>query len=80
MVAFNMQIYNWQGHGKSLWLMHGMFRANGGCAYVKKLDFLSESSPRDPRIELPVKIILKVGIAGVPADTIMKKEYKDREK
>ncbi|XP_050212975.1 phosphoinositide phospholipase C 2-like [Mercurialis annua] len=98
MVAFNMQ-----GHGESLWLMHGMFNANGGCGYVKKPDFLLKSSPDgevfDPRAELPVKTTLKVkvymgdgwyndfqgfdvfskpdfyvtvGIAGVPADTVMK--------
>ncbi|KAF3454248.1 hypothetical protein FNV43_RR04695 [Rhamnella rubrinervis] len=35
MVAFNMQ-----GHGKYLWIMEGMFKANGGCGYVKKPDFL----------------------------------------
>ncbi|MBA0622711.1 hypothetical protein Godav_008227, partial [Gossypium davidsonii] len=35
MIAFNMQ-----GYGRSLWLMQGMFRANGGCGYVKKPDFL----------------------------------------
>ncbi|XP_002533650.2 phosphoinositide phospholipase C 2 [Ricinus communis] len=101
MVAFNMQ-----GHGRSLWLMQGMFRANGGCGYVKKPDFLLKSGPHgevfDPRAKLPVKTTLKVkvymgegwyydfdrthfdaysppdfyarvGIAGVPADTIMKK-------
>ncbi|MBA0658243.1 hypothetical protein Goklo_010466, partial [Gossypium klotzschianum] len=28
------------GYGRSLWLMQGMFRANGGCGYVKKPDFL----------------------------------------
>lgn len=101
MVAFNMQ-----GHGRSLWLMQGMFRANGGCGYVKKPDFLLQTGPRgevfDPKVTLPVKRTLKVtvymgegwyydfpkthfdqfsppdfyvriGIAGVPADTIMKK-------
>ncbi|XP_015579164.1 phosphoinositide phospholipase C 2 [Ricinus communis] len=101
MVAFNMQ-----GHGRSLWLMRGMFKANGGCGYVKKPDFLLKCSPHgevfDPRAELPVKTTLKVkvymgdgwyndfhepgfdvfsepdfyvrvGIAGVPADTEMKK-------
>ncbi|KAJ6311897.1 hypothetical protein OIU77_013614 [Salix suchowensis] len=31
MIAFNMQ-----GYGKSLWLMHGMFRANGGKLAVTK--------------------------------------------
>ncbi|CAM8952587.1 unnamed protein product [Rhodiola kirilowii] len=101
MVAFNMQ-----GYGRSLWLMHGMFKANGGCGYIKKPDFLLKTGPHnevfDPRIQLPVKKTLKVkvymgegwyfdfphthfdaysppdfyariGIAGVPADTIMKK-------
>ncbi|KAL5721050.1 phosphoinositide phospholipase C [Ranunculus cassubicifolius] len=101
MVAFNMQ-----GHGRSLWVMHGMFRANGGCGYVKKPDFLTKVGPYnqvfDPRITLPVKKILKVrvymgdgwfsdfgpthfdvysppdfyarvGIAGVPGDSVMKR-------
>uniref|UniRef100_A0A7N0THH3 Phosphoinositide phospholipase C n=1 Tax=Kalanchoe fedtschenkoi TaxID=63787 RepID=A0A7N0THH3_KALFE len=101
MVAFNMQ-----GYGRSLWLMHGMFKANGGCGYIKKPDFLLKVGPHnevfDPRIQQPVKKTLKVkvymgegwyydfshthfdaysppdfyariGIAGVPADTIMKK-------
>ncbi|XVF84028.1 hypothetical protein PTKIN_Ptkin16aG0541800 [Pterospermum kingtungense] len=96
MVAFNMQ-----GYGRSLWLMHGMFKANGGCGYVKKPDFLLHET-FDPKVKLPVKKILKVtvymgegwyydfhhthfdaysppdfyarvGIAGVPADSIMKK-------
>ncbi|KAL7147868.1 hypothetical protein ABFS83_06G138000 [Erythranthe nasuta] len=99
MVAFNMQ-----GYGRSLWLMHGMFRANGGCGYVKKPDFLLKGGDEvfDPRATLPVKTTLRVtvymgegwyydfrhthfdtysppdfyarvGIAGVPADVIMKK-------
>ncbi|EOY17778.1 Phospholipase C 2 [Theobroma cacao] len=101
MVAFNMQ-----GYGRSLWLMHGMFKANGGCGYVKKPDFLLKSGPHDdvfdPSVRLPVKTVLKVtvymgegwyhdfhhthfdaysppdfyarvGIAGVPADNVMKK-------
>ncbi|KAJ1426365.1 PLC-like phosphodiesterase, TIM beta/alpha-barrel domain superfamily [Sesbania bispinosa] len=101
MVAFNMQ-----GYGRSLWLMHGMFRANGGCGFVKKPDFLLKTGPNneifDPKAKLPVKTTLKVtvymgegwyydfkhthfdqysppdfyarvGIAGVPNDTIMKK-------
>ncbi|XAR68816.1 Phosphoinositide phospholipase C [Bertholletia excelsa] len=101
MVAFNMQ-----GYGRSLWLMHGMFRANGGCGYVKKPDFLLNVGPEDevfdPRKSLPVKKTLKVkaymgegwhmdfdhtyfdkysppdfyvkvGISGVPADSVMKK-------
>ncbi|KAF3331744.1 phosphoinositide phospholipase C 6-like protein [Carex littledalei] len=101
MVAFNMQ-----GYGRSLWLMHGFYRANGGCGYVKKPDFLMKTDPNvevfNPKAELPVKTTLKVkvymgdgwyldftqthfdqysppdfytrvGIAGVPADSIMKK-------
>ncbi|XP_020579605.1 phosphoinositide phospholipase C 2-like isoform X2 [Phalaenopsis equestris] len=101
MVALNMQ-----GYGRSLWLMHGFYRANGGCGYVKKPDFLMKVEQYgqvfDPKRILPVKKILKVkvylgdgwlmdfkrtyfdnysppdfyarvGIAGVPADCIMKK-------
>ncbi|KAK4351594.1 hypothetical protein RND71_030907 [Anisodus tanguticus] len=101
MVAFNMQ-----GYGRALWLMHGMFRSNGGCGYVKKPDFLLNVGPHfevfNPKAKLPVKKTLKVkvylgdgwhldfkqthfdlysppdfytrvGIAGVPADEIMKK-------
>ncbi|KAF8397289.1 hypothetical protein HHK36_016202 [Tetracentron sinense] len=59
MVAFNMQ-----GSGRSLWLMHGMFRANGGCGYVKKPDFLLKVGPHneafDPKARLPVKTTLKL--------------------
>ncbi|OIW16190.1 hypothetical protein TanjilG_18905 [Lupinus angustifolius] len=101
MVAFNMQ-----GYGRSLWLMHGMFKANGGCGYVKKPDFLLKTGPNnevfDPKAKLSVKTTLKVtvymgegwyydfkhthfdqysppdfytrvGIAGVPDDTVMKR-------
>ncbi|KAJ4834701.1 hypothetical protein Tsubulata_003607 [Turnera subulata] len=72
MVAFNMQ-----GYGKNLWIMQGMFKANGGCGYVKKPDFLLNVGPNgevfDPRERLPVKNILKVGIAGVPADKAVRK-------
>ncbi|KVI03680.1 phosphoinositide phospholipase C 4-like [Cynara cardunculus var. scolymus] len=61
MVAFNMQ-----GYGRSLWLMHGMFRANGGCGYVKKPDFLMTTGPNnevfDPKAKLQVKKTLKVKI------------------
>ncbi|KAM7260237.1 hypothetical protein ACFE04_015978 [Oxalis oulophora] len=61
MVAFNMQ-----GYGRSLWLMHGMFRANGGCGYVKKPQFLTTPGPDgevfDPRATLPVKKTLKVKV------------------
>ncbi|KAI4306460.1 hypothetical protein L6164_029736 [Bauhinia variegata] len=61
MVAFNMQ-----GHGKSLWYMQGMFRANGGCGYVKKPEFLLPKDPHDetfdPKRQLPVQKTLKVKI------------------
>lgn len=44
--------------------MQGMFRANGGCGYVKKPDFLMEKGPQnevfDPKRKLPVKSTLKV--------------------
>ncbi|XP_018514047.1 phosphoinositide phospholipase C 6-like isoform X1 [Brassica rapa] len=61
MIAFNMQ-----GYGKSLWMMHGMFRANGGCRYVKKPNFLMKKGFHeevfDPRKKLPVKETLKVKV------------------
>ncbi|ESQ52714.1 hypothetical protein EUTSA_v10016400mg [Eutrema salsugineum] len=61
MIAFNMQ-----GYGKSLWLMHGMFRANGGCGYVKKPNFLMKKGFHDevfdPKKKLPVKETLKVKV------------------
>lgn len=101
MVAFNMQ-----GHGRPLWLMQGMFRANGGCGYVKKPELLLKADANnevyDPKRLLSVKTTLKVkiymgkgwhldfkrthfdaysppdfyvkiGIAGVPADSTVKK-------
>nr|AIU41540.1 phosphatidylinositol phospholipase C 7 [Solanum lycopersicum] len=61
MVAFNMQ-----GYGKSLWIMHGMFRSNGGCGYVRKPSFLMERGPCnelfDPKVTLPVKKTLRVRV------------------
>jgi phosphatidylinositol phospholipase C delta len=61
MVAFNMQ-----GYGRNLWLMHGMFRSNGGCGYVKKPDFLMNVGPNNevfnPKDKLEVKKTLKVRI------------------
>ncbi|KAI4385578.1 hypothetical protein MLD38_003588 [Melastoma candidum] len=104
MVAFNMQ-----GYGRYLWLMHGMFRANGGCGYIKKPDLLMNVGPDgnvfDPKAKYLVKKTLKVtvymgdgwhldfkqthfdlysppdfytrvGIAGVPADTLTKETKK----
>lgn len=56
--------------------MHGMFKANGGCGYVKKPDFLinvgSNNEVFDPKAHLPVKTTLKVktlllgGLSVVP--------------
>ncbi|KAJ9545648.1 hypothetical protein OSB04_025355 [Centaurea solstitialis] len=93
MVAFNMQ-----GYGRSLWLMQGMFRGNGGCGYIKKPQLLLKGGDElfDPRIELPITLYMgegwyydfkhthfdaysppdfyaRIGIAGVPADSVMKK-------
>ncbi|PQM34571.1 phosphoinositide phospholipase C 4-like [Prunus yedoensis var. nudiflora] len=92
---------------------HGtdVVRANGGCGYVKKPDFIMNESDNqifDPKAKLPVKKTLKVkvymgdgwhldfkqthfdlysppdfytrvGIAGVPADEIMKKTKKKED-
>lgn len=53
-----------QGYGKSLCLMHGMFRSNGECGYVKKPDFLimkgANNEVFDPKASLLVKKTLKV--------------------
>lgn len=53
-----------QGHGKPLQIMQGMFRANGGCGYVKKPDFLLEVGANnevfDPSAPFPVIKVLKV--------------------
>lgn len=60
----SIDVYLYQGYGKSLWLMNGMFRANGGCGYVKKPNFLMQRGPHnevfDPKRTLPVKKTLKV--------------------
>ncbi|KAL4571147.1 hypothetical protein LXL04_017898 [Taraxacum kok-saghyz] len=60
MVAFNMQ-----GYGKNLWLMQGMFRANGGYGYVKKPKFLCEGDlslrPHEVTKILKVKIYMGEG-------------------
>lgn len=51
--------------------MQGMFKANGGCGYVKKPDFLLKTGPNnevfDPKVQLPVKTTLKVR-ASLPGD------------
>lgn len=50
--------------------MQGMFRANGGCGYVKKPDLLQKVRPDgkvfDPKANLPVKTTLKVSEAVRP--------------
>lgn len=44
--------------------MQGMFKANGGCGFVKKPDFLLKTGPNnevfDPKASLPLKTTLKV--------------------
>ncbi|XP_015078031.1 phosphoinositide phospholipase C 2-like isoform X2 [Solanum pennellii] len=61
MVAFNMQ-----GYDRFLWMMQGFFRANGGCGYVKKPEFLLSSDGVCDEVfnsmALPVKKTLKVKI------------------
>jgi phosphatidylinositol phospholipase C delta len=61
-----MFAFVFQGHDKALRLMQGFFRANGGCGYVKKPDFLLTTGPKgevfDPKGSLPVKKTLKVGV------------------
>lgn len=46
--------------------MHGMFRTNGGCGYVKKPNFLMQKGPRnevfDPKKPVLVKKTLKVSL------------------
>ncbi|KAL3680533.1 hypothetical protein R1sor_023489 [Riccia sorocarpa] len=78
MVAFNMQ-----GYGKPLWLVHGFFRQNGGCGYVKKPDFLfpSKNSGRefDPRVPQARKVTLKVkAIMGLGWKEKFDKRYFDQ--
>jgi phosphatidylinositol phospholipase C delta len=45
-------------------MMQGMFRANGGCGFVKKPDFLLKSGPHgevfDTKAKLPKQKTLKV--------------------
>lgn len=46
--------------------MQGMFKANGGCGYIKKPELLLESGPHgevfDPKVKAPVKKKLKVRV------------------
>jgi phosphatidylinositol phospholipase C, delta len=59
-----------QGYGRALWLMHGFYKANGGCGYVKKPDFLMQTCPDgkvfDSKADLPVKATLKVDGVFLP--------------
>ncbi|KAK7372094.1 hypothetical protein VNO80_05463 [Phaseolus coccineus] len=56
MVAFNMQ-----GGGHYLRYMEGMFRANGGCGYIKKPDILlNDNNIFDPRAFRQVQKTLQV--------------------
>ncbi|XP_078446454.1 phosphoinositide phospholipase C 4-like [Wolffia australiana] len=60
MVAFNMQ-----GYGRSLWLMHGFYKANGGCGFIKKPDFLManhDGEVFDPSETQAVQKTLKVKV------------------
>jgi hypothetical protein len=49
--------------------MYGFFKANGGCGYVKKPDFLMQTCPDgkvfDPKADLPIKTTLKVHSVSV---------------
>ena len=49
-----------QGYGKPLWLLHGLFRANGGSGYIKKPDFLIDQQAFNPMQPGQVKQTLKV--------------------
>lgn len=57
--------FSQKGHDEHLHIMEGMFRANGGCGYVKKPRFLLSSSPDNevfnPEKSFRVRQILKVG-------------------
>ncbi|XP_061960323.1 phosphoinositide phospholipase C 3-like isoform X1 [Populus nigra] len=57
MAAFNMQ-----GNDKHIWIMQGMFRANGGRGCVKKPGFSLSEPDSDPSVQLTVEKILKVKI------------------
>lgn len=54
-----LKYHKQQGYGRSLWLMQGMFRANGECGFVKKPDILIKDI-FNPKAVLPVKKTLKV--------------------
>lgn len=55
--------------------MHGFYKANGGCGYVKKPDFLmgngSHGEVFDPKANLPIKKTLKVRILYVKLNFLL---------
>lgn len=55
-----------QGYGRPLWVVHGFFKANGGCGYVRKPKFLfpSENGGQefDPRVAKAPVVTLKVSL------------------
>lgn len=53
-------LYPCQGNDKHIWIMQGMFRANGGCGCVKKPGFSLSEPDSDPSVQLTVEKILKV--------------------
>ncbi|KAG2306873.1 hypothetical protein Bca52824_026621 [Brassica carinata] len=66
-----------EGYGISLWLVQGMFRANGGRGYIKKPDILlksgSDSEIFEPKATLPVTIYMGEGwyLTSVPLSSIL---------
>lgn len=57
----NILFISLKGHGHFLWYMEGMFKANGGCGYVKKPDILLNNSEiYDSRVNRPIQKTLQV--------------------
>lgn len=63
MHGVQMVAHNMQDHEKNLWLMQGMFKANGGCGYVKKPAIVMDSSGEvfNPRVKKTLKVALYIG-------------------
>lgn len=52
-----------KGHGHYLQYMEGMFKANGGCGYVKKPDILLNNNKMyDPSVYRPKKTLQVKGM------------------
>ncbi|KAI5078690.1 hypothetical protein GOP47_0006361 [Adiantum capillus-veneris] len=68
LLGAQMVAVNIQGYGKHLWVAQGLFRANGGCGYVKKPNFLisndstSSFNYNSKASTLEVKQMLKVKV------------------